>query len=162
MELPGGAAGAFRYGWPRRSRQLPSGGGQRLGRRRLIPLVPGRNSKGCPLRGVRPRRWRCGCRARMALSGRAAGVLRAASRPASRLVHRSAGAPRTPRRPRPARTRRRGASRPTPGNRPRRRRRRPRRRWCRSGLAGSVGLCIRLKVRCVPAVLTPAGHTMTR
>ena len=44
--------------------------------------------QGCPLQGVRRRRWRCGCRARMALSDRAAGVLRAASRPASRLVHR--------------------------------------------------------------------------
>ena len=51
-------------------------------------IAIGGGLQGCPLRGVRPRRWRCGCRARTALSDRAAGVLRAASRPASRLVHR--------------------------------------------------------------------------
>ena len=44
--------------------------------------------QGCPQRGVRPHRWGCGCRARTALSDRGAGVLRAASRPASRLVRR--------------------------------------------------------------------------
>ena len=105
------------------------------------------------------------------LADRGAGVLRAASRPASRLVHRpeptdpstrrSAGARRTPRRPRPARTRRRAASCRPPGSRPRRRRRRPRRRWCRSGLPGQWGsasasgaMCARGRDAC--------GHTTTR
>ena len=72
------------------------------------------DSKGCPLRGVRPRRWRCGCRARMAPSDRAAGVLRVASRPASRLVHR----------PEPT-----GATSPM---------RSPRRRSCRPSFRGCV------------------------
>ena len=53
---------------------------------------------------------------------------------------RSAGAPRTPRRPRPARTRRRAASRPTPGSPPRRRRSKASTPRVPVRSAGSVGL----------------------
>ena len=43
--------------------------------------------QGCPLRGVRPRRWLCGCRARTARRSRRRRFYARASRPASRLVH---------------------------------------------------------------------------
>ena len=44
---------------------------------------------GLPPAGVQPRRWRCGCRARAALSDRGAGVLRRGGRdPPRGLVHR--------------------------------------------------------------------------
>ena len=77
-------ATACRGDFHRRTRRAPP---PRHRNRWAATALRGR-TPGLPLRGVRPRRWRCGCRARMALSDRAAGVLRPASRPASRLVHR--------------------------------------------------------------------------
>ena len=43
----------------------PAGHGRRPAtRNRAATARSGADSQGCPLRGVRPRRWRCGCRAR--------------------------------------------------------------------------------------------------
>ena len=50
-------------------------------------LRVGGGLQGCPLRGVRPRRWLCGCRARTARGSRRRRFYARASRPASRLVH---------------------------------------------------------------------------
>ena len=59
---------------------------QRFRRRGRPPPAPPESSgsyrtsggglQGCPLRGVRPRRWRCGCRARTALRSRRRGSTR--------------------------------------------------------------------------------------
>ena len=71
---------------PSWTRHPPGRSTARFGRRQGLPLQT-RRPRDCP-RGVRPRRWRWRLSCSNGLADRGAGVLRAASRPASRLVHR--------------------------------------------------------------------------
>ena len=84
------AVGARRRGAGEAARQLVS---RRPSGRKAPPEcsssygASGGRLQGCPLRGVRPRRWLCGCRARTARGSRRRRFYARASRPASRLVH---------------------------------------------------------------------------